>query len=159
MSQLIANNGKQSILDSVMGNVGNLIMLRLGAIDSEKMAVYTKPEFIAQDLQELPDFTAVARLLINNTPTRPFVFKTRPMMEPRESAAIEEIIVYSKIRYTFPREKVEEIIIKRRNKYEEIDAGLDEIQKEWDHYLLEKLRPNDVEEESIDRFFHSKRSA
>lgn len=129
MAQLATNAGKQSILDSVMGNVGNLIMLRLGAIDAEKMTVYTKPEFIAQDLQELPDFTAVARLISNNSPIRPFAFKTRPIIQPREGAPIEEIINNSRKRYTVPTDKVEEAIINRRNRYEKMEEESGEIEE------------------------------
>jgi hypothetical protein len=150
MAQLGTTTGKQSILDSVMGNVGNLIMFRLGAIDSERMAVYTKPEFISQDLQELPDFTAVARLIINNSPIRPFVFKTRPMIQPCESASIEEIVTTSRKRYTVPTNKVEEAIIKRRTMYERMEEEGGEIEEHRNDILFETEDLDDAEKELID---------
>jgi len=137
LGQLTVNSSRQSILDSVMGNVGSLMMLRLGAIDSEKMADYAKPEFIAQDLQELPDFTAVARLIINNSPIRPFAFKTRPMVQLNESATIEEIISNSREQYTNPTSKVEKEIIKRRTLYEKMEEESCLTQKHVHDILLE----------------------
>jgi hypothetical protein len=123
LAQLNSGNGKQNILDSVLGNVGSMIILRLGAIDSEKMAVYTRPELDSQDLQELPDFTAAARILSNNAPTRPFVFKTVPMTETGRSAHVADIVANSRRKYTRFTEDVEKAISERREKFAEIEAG------------------------------------
>ncbi len=127
LAQLNSGSGKQNILDAVLGNVGSMIILRLGAIDSEKMAVYTKPELDSQDLQELPDFTAAARILSSNAPTRPFVFKTVPMAETGRSGHVTEIIANSRQRYTRLTEEVEKAINERREKYAEMESDLFEI--------------------------------
>lgn len=127
LAQLSAGGGKQNILDSVLGNVGSMIILRLGAIDSEKMAIYTKPELDSQDLQELPDFTAAARILSCNAPTRPFVFKTVPMVEAGRSAHVSEIVANSRRTYTRLTEEVEKAINERREKYAEMESGLSEL--------------------------------
>ena len=124
LSQLNSGSGKQNILDSVLGNVGSMAILRLGAIDSERMAVYTKPELDSRDLQELPDFTAAARILSSNAPTRPFVFKTVPMAETGRSEHIGEIVANSRQRYTRLTEEVEKTINKRREKYAEMEEEL-----------------------------------
>lgn len=137
LAQLTINNSKQSILDSVMGNVGSLMMLRLGAIDSERMAVYTKPEFIAQDLQELPDFTAVGRLIMNNSPVKPFAFKTRPLVQSPERAPIEEIIIHSRKRYTVQTIKVEKGIVERRTLYKKVEAKKTLVEEKENDLMLE----------------------
>lgn len=120
LTQLKGNSGKQDILDSVLGNVGSIIMLRLGAVDAEKMTVYTKPELDAQDLQDLPDFYAVARLLSNNTPSRPFVFETLPMKVVSESSSAKQIVELSRRKHSVPVGEIEEAIIQRRTKYEDM---------------------------------------
>lgn len=133
LSQLNSGSGKLNILDSVLGNVGSMIILRLGAIDSERMAVYTKPELDSQDLQELPDFTAASRILSCNAPTRPFVFKTAPMVETGRSAHFSTIISNSRQRYTMLTEDVEKAINERRVNYAEMEMA---IAKETDDHEL-----------------------
>ena len=83
LSQLKANPGRQNILDAVLGNVGNLIAFRIGPSDAEKLWPYTEPEFGSLDLQGLPNYHAVGRLLTAQGPTRPFVFRTLPPTKPR----------------------------------------------------------------------------
>jgi hypothetical protein len=124
LTQLSAGSGKQNILDSVLGNVGSMIILRLGAMDSGRMAVYTKPELDSQDLQELPDFTAAARILSHNAPTRPFVLKTIPMAETGRSAHAAETIANSRRRYTTLTSDVEKAINDRREKYAEMEEDM-----------------------------------
>jgi len=124
LSQLKAGGAKQNILDSVLGNVGSMIIFRLGAIDAQEMAVYTKPELDAQDLQALPDFTAAARILNNNVPTRPFVFRTVPMTQAGQFASVNEIVANSRCKYTMPTEKVENAINERLQKYAEMETSM-----------------------------------
>ncbi|MEI8045132.1 MAG: TraM recognition domain-containing protein, partial [Verrucomicrobiota bacterium] len=83
LSQLQANPGSQNILDALLGNVGNLIAFRIGPRDAEKLWPYTEPEFGSLDLQGLPNYHAVGRLLNAQGPTRPFVFQTLPPTRPR----------------------------------------------------------------------------
>jgi hypothetical protein len=83
LSQLKANLGHQNILDAVLGNVGNLIAFRIGPSDAENLWPYTQPEFGSLDLQGLPNYHAVGRLLTTQGPTRPFVFRTLSPMRPR----------------------------------------------------------------------------
>jgi len=102
LSQLNDKSGGNSILDSVIGNVGSMLLFRLGPIDAEKMSAYTKPEIQAQDLQALPDFHAAARLLNKNTPGRPFVFNTLPMQAIGSNTSADGIIAMSRERYSHP---------------------------------------------------------
>jgi hypothetical protein len=115
LSQLQANPGSQNILEAVLGNVGNLIAFRIGPRDAEKLWPYTEPEFGSLDLQGLPNYHAVGRLLTAQGPTRPFVFRTLPPTRPRgykrASAATWEIKEKS---FTRPIVEVEAEIIRRR---------------------------------------------
>jgi hypothetical protein len=78
LSQLAANTGRQNLVDAVLGNVGSLIAFRVGPPDAEKLRLYTEPEFSALDLQGLPNYHAVGRIMTKRGPTRPFIFATLP---------------------------------------------------------------------------------
>jgi len=113
LSQLSANTGKQNILDSVLGNVGNVLVFRLGVIDSQRLEAYTRPELMEDDLQELPDFHLAARILMQNKPQRPFVFTTLPASHDQDICSAESVIAGSRARYAVEMRIVEDNIRKR----------------------------------------------
>ncbi len=120
LAQLTVNMGRQNILDSVLGNMGTTLFFRLGAMDADKMEAYTKPALHANDLQELPDFHVAGRLLIKNSPSHPFVFKTMPMLTVKDSADVATILNLSRKKYTRPTKFIEKEIMNRRNNYMEL---------------------------------------
>ena len=63
-------------VQSLMGNVGSLIFFRPGINDYEKIKHFLEPDFKREDVLKLPNFNCIARLLINNIPSEPFVFQT-----------------------------------------------------------------------------------
>lgn len=117
LAQLSTNRGKQNIMDAVLGNVGTTLIFRLGAVDADRMQIYTKPELDAQDLQYLPDFHVAGRLLVKNCPSRPLVAKTLPLRKVSNCVAVESIIETSRIKYAVSTKEVEENIINRRFSY------------------------------------------
>ena len=120
LSQLANPYGKCNLIDSVLGNVGSMVLFRLGAPDAEKLATYTRPEFNSADLQSLPNFHAAARLLTPTGPTQPFVFQTYPAHGRRPSAHTLARIRKAQYRYTTPIEEVEKLLQGRRKFYEQI---------------------------------------
>ena len=114
LSQLLVNRGRQNVLDAVLGNCGTMLTFRLGSIDAERLEPYTKPEFTARDLQDLPDFHAAARLLVGNRPTRPFVLATLPPLASDCPADATEILAASRARCARPVAEVEQEILQRR---------------------------------------------
>ena len=117
LAQLSTNSGRQNILDAVLGNVGTMLLFRLGAVDAGRMDIYTRPELQAQDLQELPDFHAAGRLLVNNAPSKPFVFKTLPPLETEDGIDINLAVSNSRRKYATSTKQVEEDIMTRRVAY------------------------------------------
>ena len=115
LSQLNANPGRQNIVDAVLGNVANLVTFRVGPADAEKLWPYTEPEFGSIDIQGLPNFHAVGRLLTTKGPTRPFVFRTLP---PKDDGgytrAKPEVWQLRENHYTRPVAEVEAQILERR---------------------------------------------
>jgi hypothetical protein len=92
LSQLAASQGRQNLVDAVLGNVGSLIAFRTGPPDAEKLRIYTEPEFGPMDLQGLPNFHAVGRILTNNGPTRPFIFRTLPKNWSRPQKKVNKCV-------------------------------------------------------------------
>ncbi len=77
LSQLKANPGRQDLLETVLGNVGNIILFRLGVPDADRLKLFTEP-FTRQEMQDLPNYHALVRLLTADGPVRPVVMKTMP---------------------------------------------------------------------------------
>lgn len=98
--------------DAILGNVGSLLLFRLGAIDAEQMASYVKPELTTSDLEDLPDRHVVSRLLVHGRPTRPFLFRTESLDRwPSRTGAARRAMDYTlashQCRYTRPIAEVE----------------------------------------------------
>jgi len=77
LSQLNAKRGRQNLLESVLGNVGNMIAFRLGVPDAERLRLFLKP-FTPEQMQDLPNFHALVRMMDGEGPIGPFVMKTLP---------------------------------------------------------------------------------
>ena len=114
LSQLSAGKGQENLVHSVLGNVGSMVLFRLGAPDAEKLGIYTRPNFGPEDLQTLPNFHAASRLLTPTGPTVPFVFETYPACRKRANPAVLRRIVKNSRRYSTSIAAVELEIQRRR---------------------------------------------
>jgi hypothetical protein len=103
------------LLESVLGNVGNLILFRLGVFDAEQLAPYAKPQLSAQDLQRLPNFHAFARLLDMEGPVDPLVFATFPWGASARKSTKKLVLARRKL-WGSPRHKIEAAIRTRRER-------------------------------------------
>lgn len=66
---------------AVVGNCGTIVAFRVGSEDAERLVpAFSKfpGQLKPQDLTNLPNYTAYARLLVNGTPTNPFSLSTLP---------------------------------------------------------------------------------
>lgn len=66
----------ETFIQSLLGNVGSLIFFRPGIFDYDKIKYYLEPEFSREEILKLPNHNCVARLMIDNVPSDPFVFQT-----------------------------------------------------------------------------------
>jgi len=66
----------EGIRDAVIGNVGTKIAMRIGTTDAEFLEKQFAPTFTAQDLENLPNRTGVAAMLVGGTPALPFTIET-----------------------------------------------------------------------------------
>ncbi len=77
LAQLRDRYESVSLIDSLLGNVGSMVFFRPGISDYEIIRHYLEPEFKRTDVLKLPNFNCIARLLIDNVPSEPFVFQTK----------------------------------------------------------------------------------
>lgn len=108
-----------STVDAILGNVGTLLLFRLGALDAERLATYVRPELTLADLEDLPDHHVAARLLAHGRPTRPFVFQTEPPPQPLRDAPARRddqrrLLAERQLTYTRLIAEVERDILARR---------------------------------------------
>ena len=66
-------------LEAVMGNVGSMVVFRVGHQDAELLARELDGGVTAAELRNLPLYQAVASLLVDGSPSRPFSLETVPL--------------------------------------------------------------------------------
>ncbi len=125
---------------AVFGNVGTLIVFRVGANDALELEPEFAPQFTAQDILNLNKFTFCLRLMIDGIATEPFSAIGLPPLDVVEDNE-EKIIKVSRERYARPRKVVEDRIlrwsgveIKREEKAEEKVEESTEDMDELDSY-------------------------
>ena len=69
---------KEDISKAVFGNIGSMMIFRVGPEDAEFLEKQLAPVFSKQDLLNVDNFNAFARVLVNNVLTKPFNIKTYP---------------------------------------------------------------------------------
>ena len=90
------------IRDAVFGNVGSMIIFRVGAKDADELVKQVEPVFTKNDLINIDNFNALAKLLINGQTTKPFNIRTLPT--PKSNAQLaEKIKEMSRVTYGTPR--------------------------------------------------------
>ncbi|MBP7805020.1 MAG: type IV secretion system DNA-binding domain-containing protein [Candidatus Pacebacteria bacterium] len=110
IAQLVTKDS-EAVRDAVFGNVGTMIIFRVGAADAEYLEKEFEPEFMIQDMVNLPNYTAYLKLMIDGVTSRPFSAKTLPPFKiPVNSTVANEIVESSRTLYARPRETVEKEI-------------------------------------------------
>lgn len=112
MGQLTDDKGRSDIRDAVLGNVGTMMVGRIGPDDSEILAKEFAPVFGAHDLLNTPKFAFYAKVLIDNQASKPFLLNAHPPRKgnPELAAALKEL---SRLKYGRDRRIVEAEILER----------------------------------------------
>ena len=99
------------VRDAVFGNVGTMVVFRVGATDAEFLEKEFFPEFTAQDLVCLPNRCVYLKLMVNGVTSRPFSASTLPPLQRAGGMARKEgVITVSRGQYARSREDVEQEI-------------------------------------------------
>ena len=103
---------EEQIKKAVFGNVGSVVSFRIGVDDAEFMAKQFEPVFDQNDLLNVDNYSAFAKLLIRGQTAKPFNIKTYLPSSP-DKDTIGRIKDYSRLKYGRPREEVEADIFAR----------------------------------------------
>ena len=99
------------VRDAVFGNVGTMVVFRVGAADAEFLEEEFSPELMPQDMVGLPNYSIYLKLMVDGVTSRPFSAITLMPFKTHAEAEIEEVIITnSRKRYARPRWAVEEEI-------------------------------------------------
>lgn len=102
------------VRDAVFGNVGTMVIFRIGADDAQYITKYVEPVFEGQNLINLHNRHFVISMSIDGEKVPPFTGTTLNLPEPPPSSA-DQIIKNSRSRYSRPKEEVEAKISKWAN--------------------------------------------
>lgn len=111
MGQLVEGQDTK-IRDAVLGNVGTMVVFRIGVEDAEVLEKQFVPVFSAFDLINIDRFNAYVRLLIDNTASKPFNMATLPPT-PGDPTVAAEAKRMSRLTYGRDRAVVEAEILER----------------------------------------------
>ncbi len=101
------------VRDAVFGNVGTMVVFRVGAADAEFLEKEFSPEFTAQDLVNLPNYHVYLKLMVGGVTSRPFSATTLPPFNVGSFPAVaQKIVESSRKTYARPRWLVEDEINK-----------------------------------------------
>ncbi len=107
-AQLETKDGGSKVRDAVFGNVGTMIIFRVGGDDAEFLEKEFEPEFLALDLVNLPNYHVYIKLMIDGVTSRPFSATTLPPIKIDLSKGVKDKIIESSRRlYTRSRKEVE----------------------------------------------------
>ena len=113
IGQLSKNNNTE-IKDAVFGNVGTMITFKIGTEDAEFLVKEFSPVFNAYDLINIDKGTAYIKLLVDNSPSRPFSMKTIwPLLGTKREGISVKIRSLSRLKFGQDRTIVEAEIIRR----------------------------------------------
>ncbi len=104
------DEGKSTVKDAIFGNVGTMIVFRVGAEDGEFLEKEFMPEFLGTDMVNLAKYNIYIKLMIDGISSRPFSAHTLPPPPKPARSCKAEIIENARTRYAIPRERVEETI-------------------------------------------------
>lgn len=108
----------EKIRYAIFGNVGTMIIFRVGADDAKHLTQEVHPVFSEEDLINLPKYSMYLKLMIDGATSKPFSATTIPTKQPGHSYR-NEIIKQSNMIYGKPKDIVEFEILNRYRKSEE----------------------------------------
>jgi hypothetical protein len=111
VNQLVKNNDTK-IKDAVFGNVGTMMVSRIGPEDVEIFEKVYGPEFSGYDLINSDRFTWYAKMIVDNAQAKPFTMNFDPPKkgDPELAEAIKEL---SRLKFGRDRAIVEAEILER----------------------------------------------
>ncbi len=105
---------EEKIRDAVFGNVGSELVFRVGVQDAEFLVKQFEPTFGQNDLMNIDNLNAYAKILINGETSKPFNIKIGTQSWHSGSRELaEKLKEYSRAKYGQDRHVIEDEIYKR----------------------------------------------
>ncbi len=101
---------EEEVRAAVFGNVGTMIVFRVGATDAEYLEKEFMPTFTAEDIVNLGRFQLYLKLMIDGVSSAPFSATNLPPIKPPEVNHTKEVIEMSRQQFAHPRADVEKMI-------------------------------------------------
>ncbi len=98
------------VRDAIFGNVGTLVVFRIGAEDAEFLVKEFEPVFTEVDIVNLPKYHILLKLMINGVASDPFSAVTLSPNPDDITGTLDKVIKVSRERYSNPVAEVEEKI-------------------------------------------------
>lgn len=108
----LVHESNTKVRDAVFGNVGTIICFRVGAGDAEFLEKEFTPEYLENDLVNLPNYNVYLKLMIDGVASHPFSASTLPPHVVPSTSLRKEIIELTRRKYATPKAIVEEKIAK-----------------------------------------------
>ena len=108
---------EEKVRDAVFGNVGTLIVFRVGPFDAEVLKTVFEPTFVAEDLVGLGLGQIYLTLMIDGVGSTPFSSETLPPIEAPPITYREDVIVRSRTHFARRRQEIEEMIAKKQSEF------------------------------------------
>jgi CxxC-x17-CxxC domain-containing protein len=122
----------EKVKPAVFGNVGTMVVFRVGAADAEELVKEFTPTFTEEDLVNLPKYEMYLKLMIDGLASSPFsAMGLPPLKEEEQTNNTEKVINYSREKYASNREEVEATIMSWH-----ANSGEDEVARETTHKVV-----------------------
>ncbi len=110
----------EKVKPAVFGNVGTMVVFRVGAADAEELVKEFTPTFTEEDIVNLPKYEMYLKLMIDGIASSPFSARgLPPLREEEKTENEEEVINRSREKYASERVVVEEKIMRWHESYNE----------------------------------------
>jgi len=102
----------EKVKPAVFGNVGTMVVFRVGATDAEELVKEFTPTFTEEDIVNLPKYEMYLKLMIDGLASSPFSARgLPPLAEEEKTGNAQKVIDYAREKYASEREEVEEKIM------------------------------------------------
>ncbi|MDO8482113.1 MAG: type IV secretion system DNA-binding domain-containing protein [bacterium] len=108
---------EENVRDAVFGNIGTLIVFRVGPFDAEVLKTVFEPTFMVEDLVGLGIGQIYLTLMIDGVGSHPFSAETIPPIENPSISYRDDVIENSRAQFSRPRAEIEEVVRKRQTEF------------------------------------------
>jgi len=102
---------EEEVAAAVFGNVGTIVSFRVGSKDAEFMEPEFAPDFVIEDLVNIPNHQIYLKLMIDGVTSKPFSANTLPPLSKPNRENVIKAVEASRKFYTRPRSEVEKEIV------------------------------------------------